>query len=59
MAVEIEKLTRRRRMVLAASGLLFIILQPAVYATLDAPMAVWRAVACVGRTASTISAPKY
>jgi len=44
MTVEIEKLTRRRRMVLAASGLLFVILQPAVYATLDGPMAVWRAV---------------
>ena len=44
MTVEIEKLTRRRRMVLATSGLLFIILQPTVYNTLDAPMATWRAV---------------
>lgn len=44
MTVEIEKLTRRRRIVLAASGLLFIIFQPTIYSTLDAPMAMWRAV---------------
>jgi|JI10StandDraft_1071094.scaffolds.fasta_scaffold02589_5 hypothetical protein len=44
MTVEIEKLTRRRRMVLTTSGLLFIILQPTVYNTLDAPMATWRVV---------------
>lgn len=31
-------------MVLTTSGLLFIILQPTVYNTLDAPMATWRVV---------------
>lgn len=44
MTIEIEKLTRRRRAVLTASGLIFLVLQPTVFNTLDAPMSVWRAV---------------
>ena len=44
MTAEIEKLTRRRRLVLTASGLLFLLLQPRVFNTLDAPIELWRTV---------------
>jgi hypothetical protein len=44
MTVEIEKLTRRRRFVLTASGLLFFLLQPRVFNSLDAPVELWSTV---------------
>jgi len=44
MTDDIEKLSRRRRIVLAGYGILFLVFQGVVFRSLDAPVALWRAV---------------
>ena len=44
MTDEIEKLSRRRRILLAAYGTLFLVFQGMVFNSLDAPMSTWRPV---------------
>ena len=44
MTDDIEKLSRRRRIVLASYGTLFLVFQGAVFNSLDAPMSAWRPV---------------
>lgn len=44
MTDEIEKLSRRRRVILAVYGLLFLVFQAVVFRSLDAPVELWRPV---------------
>lgn len=44
MSDDIEKLARRRRIILATYGMLFIALQPSIFLPLDDPFETWRPV---------------